>query len=625
MSGETANVDAGRDSFWRRLTYTPLRDVVRGRMTGRLDVDAAMDHCRLPEALRDLIRRVIRKTRLTRIEKAEVARELAGHFEDGLASGATATALADAFGDVTTAAKLIGRARRRGRPAAVKMIRWTAQGVGAVFGLLLFVYVWFAVKLLVSEPNITRDYVAEFNAKIAEIPESDRAWPIYREAFLGIRDVQRRMSQCRSERPESDAWAECGALLEAHAEQIALYHEGAAKSHLGVFLNDTADRQLDNPGASPNAETNPTLFGLILSHPNILRVGARLLHVDARHAMASGDGDRALSDVRAVLQMVEHASESGFVIDQLVATFMLSESAVFVLELLRDRAELLSDGQLAELSHRLAGARGGGALRLDLDMERLAFEDFLQRYYTDDGDGDGCLTVQWRELCSSYGAGTHQTAIADDPVMSALAPPALSAIVAGRLEMGARYERHLNLVEQELQLPLWERGESWSDAVTEALWSNRLRQVRFLPLAVLMPSFSRAGFILELATQRRDAALVAIGLELFRRRTGEYPGSLEELTPRFLPQVPPDRYDGAPLKYRLVDGIPVLYSVGVDRDDDGGRLPKADRPSRAIEYASNWRPPSAIVATSDDPSPLTVHDGDWVLWPPVEDPVERPR
>jgi hypothetical protein len=44
--------------------------------------------------------------------------------------------------------------------------------------------------------------------------------------------------------------------------------------------------------------------------------------------------------------------------------------------------------------------------------------------------------------------------------------------------------------------------------------------------------------------------------------------------PDLLPAVPPDRYDGKPLRYQLVDGKPLVYSIGSDRDDDAGRAPR---------------------------------------------------
>ena len=56
-----------------------------------------------------------------------------------------------------------------------------------------------------------------------------------------------------------------------------------------------------------------------------------------------------------------------------------------------------------------------------------------------------------------------------------------------------------------------------------------------------------------------------------RAKHGKHPEKLSELVPEFLPAVPPDPYDGRPLRPRRGEGGLVLYSVGRDRKDDGGR------------------------------------------------------
>ena len=74
----------------RSLRTTPMRDLVRGRVTGRLDLQQLLASSTLPETLRRLVAVVVRRTRLRRLEKMDVARELVEHFEDGIAAGASA-------------------------------------------------------------------------------------------------------------------------------------------------------------------------------------------------------------------------------------------------------------------------------------------------------------------------------------------------------------------------------------------------------------------------------------------------------------------------------------------------------------------------------------------------------
>jgi DNA-binding transcriptional MerR regulator/predicted HicB family RNase H-like nuclease len=67
-------------------------------------------------------------------------------------------------------------------------------------------------------------------------------------------------------------------------------------------------------------------------------------------------------------------------------------------------------------------------------------------------------------------------------------------------------------------------------------------------------------------------ALTAVTLEQFRAaHNNRYPAGLSELTPSYLNTVLTDPFDGQPLRYRKQDAGYVLYSIGADLKDDGGK------------------------------------------------------
>ena len=67
-------------------------------------------------------------------------------------------------------------------------------------------------------------------------------------------------------------------------------------------------------------------------------------------------------------------------------------------------------------------------------------------------------------------------------------------------------------------------------------------------------------------------ALTACALERHWLAHGNYPEHLAELVPSYLDKVPLDIIDGQPLRYRRTDdGKFVLYSIGLDGKDDGGK------------------------------------------------------
>jgi hypothetical protein len=72
-------------------------------------------------------------------------------------------------------------------------------------------------------------------------------------------------------------------------------------------------------------------------------------------------------------------------------------------------------------------------------------------------------------------------------------------------------------------------------------------------------------------------ARTAIALELHRRETGELPGRLDALVPTHFQTLPVDPFSGAPLVYRVTDDGFIVYSLGLNQQDDGGNL---ERPAR---------------------------------------------
>jgi hypothetical protein len=62
-----------------------------------------------------------------------------------------------------------------------------------------------------------------------------------------------------------------------------------------------------------------------------------------------------------------------------------------------------------------------------------------------------------------------------------------------------------------------------------------------------------------------------LACRVFKARTGRYPDSLDELVPGLVPAVPIDPFSGDPLVYRRDGEGFVVYSLGSNQKDDGGR------------------------------------------------------
>jgi hypothetical protein len=67
------------------------------------------------------------------------------------------------------------------------------------------------------------------------------------------------------------------------------------------------------------------------------------------------------------------------------------------------------------------------------------------------------------------------------------------------------------------------------------------------------------------------AARTGLACKLFKSRTGAYPESLEALVPGILKEVPVDPFTGKPFVYRREREGFIVYSLGSNEKDDGGR------------------------------------------------------
>lgn len=577
-----------------------VHKTARARDHERVLADAA-----LPNEISGLVREVVRATRLKRHEKADVAAELVAHFQDGLDSGATTAELLGSFGDVRTAALLIRRGKIRNRSALWHATRFTTRAVGALFCSMVVIYVALLIRMISGSPTISRNYLAEMNAPVDRIPVAQRAWPKWREALRALPepkvDPDGDLSRATGDVACSPEYA-----VEA-ATALRLAREAAKLPHLGVKLSvGQGEFTLDDKpqaGSRGDSLVDQSLIGVLLAPLGKMRQMCHPLATEAIAAARAGNSELAVEDLEALVALADHVGEVPTLISELVSLAIYAKTLETIKQLLVDSPTMLSEAQWKAIAHRLA-AYHGGTIRPDLAIERVFFADVVQRLYTDDGHGDGRLVGNVGVLTGALQQYQSGSAMQFDIGM-----PIASALMAGRADLVAKYDELMSASVEESTIPLWKKGESRVDALLREINSSVLSRSRYLLISILMPSLQRASIQGEIVTQQRDATLVAIALQMFHRRNGRYPAALGELTPALLPSVPVDRFDGFALRYRVNGGQPVLYSVGADGDDDGGRVPATESGRKAI---SQWLSPSERANQVNPP------EGDWVLWPPLK-------
>jgi hypothetical protein len=93
---------------------------------------------------------------------------------------------------------------------------------------------------------------------------------------------------------------------------------------------------------------------------------------------------------------------------------------------------------------------------------------------------------------------------------------------------------------------------------------------------LMAPTIRRVQNACDRAQQLDHNLAVAIALAAYRAENGKYPAKLDHLAPKYLPVVPLDLYRGRALIYKPDDKGYLLYSVGPNGKDEGGKRNEPD-------------------------------------------------
>ena len=638
--GDNSNASFFR-RFQRTLLYTPLRDLLRGRLSGAMSPEQIARDRNLPDDLVRLVRSIVRRTWLRRGERIAVAHELSNRFAAQLAAGDTVEQIIERLGKRRRFVRRLRRQKKRER----HVLDWLASRIGntgIVAVALLWVFLF--VRFHQGEVVIAHDYLAMLNATALNAPPDERAWPHLRGAILELRDTlpdQFAKDPCAI-LPEDEAWPDVVASLERSRDTLDRIRNAAAMPYLGnvaIHGIHEADRELW-PEKYDKAQQNPAeylnmsvLFTLDTPYSGELRRLSRVLRADARRAATAGDGATVLDNINACNNLARLTIEIPTLINQLVALSIRQGAVYLVFELIDQRPEALTDDQLVELQDALLAA-DQGVPRISFETERWSMLDSIQRAYTDDGAGGGHFVGPIFEY--QTGGGWVY-----DSWFGSTMGYAWSFMSPGRREVERRINQFFDEADAIADLPMWERDAYTEDDTFDPFgfgWRWRFSYAGLM-FDLLAPAFGRVSINSERHILDRDAAVTVVALEQFRRSEGRWPEALDELVPEYLDTIPIDRFDGKPLRYiNRGSDKPLLYSIGANlKDDDGvAALDRDGFPSNA--KISRWIAPSKMRAIKDGTyvddrdewtrkvSPIEnilPPDADFILWPPLpEKPVE---
>ncbi len=406
---------------------------------------------------------------------------------------------------------------------------------------------WRIVPLLLAQPTITVDYLAEANRlnKPADYDPNLNAAPHYDKLFAGFTPLPDELEE------QWKAW-----LADLTSDELVALEQWASS-------NDSSLRALASAARCPywwfelTAEDG-ALCGVKMPYAEEMRRCAWAFVLLAKYRASQGQVDAAIGQLMDMHMIGVHRARGGTLVEQLSGLAVCRLCYDSLLDVL-DRCSV--DTATLRLSLETLEAR---LPQLDVprfdDIERLYGYDSFQRSFSDDGHGSGrlipCLLYAMKKDGGLY-----------SPPLSYLDAVWICATHPDRARTIRLFDecwRVVSALADQTPWELYSHGMSVEARLDELLAGNYLLRSSARPTA---------GCI-RLGWQHRvyGRAVVTILAVLARKaEKGQWPASLGDLVAEgYLREIPMDPYSNEPLVYKVTEDNFVLYSVAENFRDDGG-------------------------------------------------------
>ena len=328
----------------------------------------------------------------------------------------------------------------------------------------------------------------------------------------------------------------------------------AALSQYDPILNEITEATHRPKCRFPiNYEDN---FNARLPHLAYQRSLARAYRLRAQVELANGQSDAALADIQTCLRLADTLESEPVIISFLVRNAVLDIAIQPLWEGLA--AHHWSDTQLAILQSEFERTDQFNAFANALRGERM-FTYFTVRWLIEQPGQR--LAIWWNGMDNNSSV------------------PLLWKFVGWTIPTGWLYQNLLAIehfyTDSFLPAIDWEQRHISPRSFQNV--DDSIRAMRMTPVnslcKMLLPAITHVAKKAAQSQTALDQAAVACALERYRLAKGELPEKLDALVPAFIAKVPHDVIDGQPLRYRRTapDQF-VLYSIGWDETDDGGKV-----------------------------------------------------
>lgn len=282
----------------------------------------------------------------------------------------------------------------------------------------------------------------------------------------------------------------------------------------------------------------------ILSSQQEIRRVASLLNYDAMLLAQQNDIDGALRSARATINAGRSLGDEPLIISQLIRMACVAIGCNGIERALSQG--VASEAELTRVQALLALEEAHPTMRIAARGERAMAYDTINKIL------DGRITPS-----AVHGGPPGSGSWWEDWI----------GIGLSRRDALHTLQLMTELVET-TRLPEEEQAES--ERKTE-MSAKKLGREGMLTRS-LIPAMSKVGEACRRKQAQVRCLVTLVAVERYRVKNGKWPEQLEALTPGFLSELPTDPYDGKRVRMaRRADGI-VVYSVGMDKRDDGGKL-----------------------------------------------------
>lgn len=292
-------------------------------------------------------------------------------------------------------------------------------------------------------------------------------------------------------------------------------------------------------------------LGTLLPHIGEMRKCVQMLQLEVILAAENGKSDTAFDSIKSIFSAAESLNKEPVMVSQLVRIAYQS-LGISSMEYTLNKTDF-SDEQMAELCAKLKDIEDSNGILCAVLGERIFALDML---------------MHPKLMYFDFSAPNNSSSFLSLP------PVLFLYKVTGLNESDAiLLIDYMDDVIKTLELPPEQRKEA--DKVFDKKINNIPK--KNILFRKFVPSLGRT-----ITSDLRNIALIrsartALSVQRYRLKYNKLPDSLDDLVPDYLESVPLDPFDGKELRYKKLDKGFVVYSIGKDQKDDGGKEDPKDK------------------------------------------------